>query len=113
MVSRDGYQLPIDLGPLPPNPSTGEVSKCHLTLTSGSLTLNPLSGLYQYAFEYHESCDQRLMSQQGSSGAYQQVGDSLFFRVDGRDGPISSFTGLIEPTAIVVDDGGEQVRFQR
>jgi len=113
MVSRDGYQLPIDLGPLPPNPSTGEVSKCHLTLTSGSLALNPLSGLYQYAFEYRESCDQRLMSQQGSSGAYQQVGDSLFFRVDGRDGPISLFTGKIEPTAIVVDDGGEQVRFQR
>lgn len=112
LASRGGEPLPVDYGVQPPNPVTGEVSSCHLVLTTGSLQLNSAAGTYRYEYEYHESCTQRLMSKQFASGPYRQVGDSLYFEQPARDTTFR-FTGSVEASAVIVNDGGPLLRFRR
>ncbi len=106
----NGDALPADQGPMPPKGNN--TGACALLVSSGSLRLTLEQHTFSYQYQYQNGCTLELMSEITLSGAVDQSGGGLVFRVTRVDGEVR-FTGSVEAQAIVVRNGDEVLEFAR
>ena len=93
-------KVPANVSELPTRPGGGP-SGCYLRVTEGEILFTPSNSLFRYRYEFHNSCDGRLLSSQDIQGRYDQDGPRLTFTVIGPDGD-ESFPGEVRDDTVTV-----------
>lgn len=112
LATIDARSLPADIGPVGPTTGTGGGLECRVIVPSGALTIDSGSNAFVFTYEMRNSCSNSVLSRPTTSGTFTRSGTALTFASPTGSG-VATFNGVIEGSAIRIEDGIHTYVFRR